>query len=51
MLFVPVIIYFAIFYYAPMFGIQIAFKNYSFRKGIWGSKWVEIGRASCRERV
>ena len=42
LLFVPVIVYFAVFYYAPMFGIQIAFKNYSFRKGIWGSKWVGL---------
>lgn len=40
LLFVPVIIYFVLFHYMPMAGIQIAFKNYSFRKGIWKSPWV-----------
>lgn len=42
LMFLPVVIYFAVFLYAPMFGVQIAFKNYSFRKGIWGSKWVGL---------
>lgn len=32
--------YIIIFAYCPMFGIQIAFKNFSIRKGIWGSEWV-----------
>ncbi|MEG1687938.1 MAG: ABC transporter permease subunit, partial [Angelakisella sp.] len=26
--------------YIPMAGIQLAFKNYSIKKGIWGSKWI-----------
>lgn len=32
--------YLALFAYYPMFGLQIAFKKFSARKGIWGSEWV-----------
>ncbi len=32
--------YFVIFHYIPMFGIIIAFKDYSVFDGIWGSDWV-----------
>ena len=39
---VPTIIYFAIFSYAPMYGLQIAFKNYNGAFGIWGSPWVGL---------
>lgn len=42
LLFLPVVVYFIIFKYMPMLGIQIAFKKYSFRKGIWGSPWVGL---------
>ncbi|MCI6907841.1 MAG: ABC transporter permease subunit [Clostridiaceae bacterium] len=38
----PTIIYLAVFCYAPMYGIQIAFKNYNGMLGIWGSKWVGL---------
>lgn len=38
----PTFIYFLVFCYAPMFGIQIAFKNYTFRAGIFGSDWVGL---------
>ncbi|MBQ7839774.1 MAG: sugar ABC transporter permease [Lachnospiraceae bacterium] len=41
MLILPVA-YIIVFCYAPMGGIVIAFKNYSFRKGIWGSDWVGL---------
>lgn len=41
MLLLPVL-YIAIFCYVPMGGIVIAFKNYSFRKGIMGSEWVGL---------
>lgn len=34
------LIYMVIFSYVPMFGLQIAFKNYTFKGGIWGSKWI-----------
>lgn len=38
----PVIIYFIIFSYWPMYGIIIAFKEYSPGKGILGSEWVGL---------
>ena len=41
MLLFPVI-YILIFCYVPMGGILIAFKDYSFRKGIMGSEWVGL---------
>ena len=40
LLLIPVIIYFILFAYKPMLGIQIAFKNYKLRAGIWNSPWV-----------
>lgn len=36
------IIYFIIFKYKPMYGVIIAFKDYSVRKGIMGSPWVGL---------
>lgn len=39
-LFIPVLAYFLIFHYWPMYGIIIAFKNYKPMKGIMGSDWV-----------
>ena len=36
----PTILYFLIFRYYPMYGLQIAFRNYKASKGIWGSPWV-----------
>ena len=38
---IPAIVYFIIFCYLPMYGVQIAFKYYSPRLGIWGSTWTE----------
>ena len=37
---IPCIIYFIIFNYIPMYGIIIAFKDFNFAKGIFGSKWI-----------
>lgn len=37
---IPAVAAMIIFCYAPMYGIQIAFKNYKPRSGIWGSQWV-----------
>ena len=36
----PPLLYLLIFQYYPMFGIQIAFKDFIAAKGIWGSPWV-----------
>lgn len=36
----PAIILFIVFCYIPMYGVIIAFKDFSPRKGIWGSPWV-----------
>lgn len=38
----PGIIYFIIFNYIPMYGIQIAFREFVDIKGIWGSPWVGL---------
>ena len=34
------IAYFVIFHYVPMYGVQIAFKDFRANLGIWGSPWV-----------
>ena len=36
------LVYLLIFHYYPMTGVQIAFKKYSARLGIWGSPWVGL---------
>lgn len=36
---IPVVVYYVMFCYIPMAGVQIAFKNYNFGDGIWGSPW------------
>ena len=36
----PGIIYFLVYKYAPMYGLVIAFKKFSIKKGILGSPWV-----------
>lgn len=38
----PTVAYFLIFRYYPMYGLQIAFRNYKANKGIWGSAWVGL---------
>lgn len=40
LLLLPGLLYFAIFKYAPMWGIVIAFQDYSPYLGVMGSKWV-----------
>lgn len=39
-LFLPGILYFLIFRYVPIYGLIIAFKDYNFSDGIFGSAWV-----------
>lgn len=41
-IFLPVLSYFIIFNYIPMYGITIAFKDYSIVKGIMGSDWIGL---------
>lgn len=41
MLLLPVV-YILVFSYYPMLGIQIAFKDYTARGGVWGSEWVGL---------
>ena len=41
MIFLPTLLFYIIFLYAPMFGNVIAFQNYSITRGIFGSKFVE----------
>ena len=36
----PAVVYVLLFVYKPMYGILIAFKDFSIREGIWGSSWV-----------
>lgn len=43
MIFLP-FVYLIIFHYAPMYGLQIAFRNYTPRAGIWNSEWVGLGQ-------
>lgn len=39
-LLLPGLVWLAIFAYGPMYGLQLAFKNFMFNKGIVGSPWV-----------
>lgn len=39
-LILPAFLYFFIFHYLPMYGIQIAFKDFLPASGIWESEWV-----------
>lgn len=39
-LLLPAIVYFIVFHYLPMYGVQIAFRQYRFVDGITGSRWV-----------
>lgn len=38
----PTIIWVLIFCYYPMYGVLIAFKDFSYKKGIWGSPWAGL---------
>lgn len=42
LLLLPAIAYFVLFHYVPIYGIQIAFKQYRFLDGIAGSPWVGL---------
>jgi putative aldouronate transport system permease protein len=42
LLLLPGLVYYIIFCYGPMYGIQIAFRNFNIRLGISGSPWVGL---------
>lgn len=42
LLILPPLAVLIIFSYGPMYGVQIAFKDYVIRQGIWGSKWIGL---------
>ena len=37
---VPVLLYYVLFCYLPMFGLAIAFEDFSIAKGVFGSDWI-----------
>ena len=39
---IPCIVYYILICYVPIAGNVLAFKDYSFKKGIWGSDWVGL---------
>lgn len=41
-LLLPGLIYLIIFQYVPIYGVQIAFKDYRVNLGYWGSEWVGL---------
>lgn len=42
LLILPTVIYYIVFYYVPMYGVQLGFKDFNPNKGIWGSPWVGL---------
>ena len=42
LLLAPTVIWFLVFLYKPMYGLQIAFKDYSVFKGITESPWIGL---------
>lgn len=36
---VPTLVWFVLFQWIPLAGIQIAFRDYNFKAGVWASKW------------
>ena len=39
-MFIPGLIYMIVNNYMPLYGMQLAFKSFSYSKGIAGSKWI-----------
>ena len=42
----PVLLFYIIFHYGPMYGAQIAFKDFNTLAGIWGSPWIGFSNFS-----
>ena len=36
------LIFFVVFKYMPMYGVQLAFKKFTYRRGITGSQWIGL---------
>ncbi|WP_169082987.1 ABC transporter permease [Paenibacillus sp. PL91] len=41
-LFIPCIVFYLLFRYGPLYGLILAFKDYSVFSGVWGSDWVGL---------
>jgi len=41
-MFLPVLVWYIVFCYAPMGGLVLSFKDYSYTKGVWGSEWIGL---------
>ncbi|MDO4292554.1 MAG: ABC transporter permease subunit [Eubacteriales bacterium] len=39
---IPFLLYFVVFKYVPMLGAAMAFQNFKFSTGFWGSEWVGL---------
>lgn len=39
---IPIAVYYLIFHYQPMYGVQVAFRDFSPSRGLWGSEWVGL---------
>jgi len=39
---IPMLTYYTLFHYIPMYGAQIAFRDYLPSLGVWGSRWVGL---------
>ncbi|MDG0792136.1 ABC transporter permease subunit [Cohnella ginsengisoli] len=42
LLLIPVLFYYLLFHYVPMFGIVVSFMDYNLFKGVWHSPWVGL---------
>ena len=52
LLVLPALVFVFVFSYGPMYRVQIAFKNFTVGKGIWGSAWVNgAPDTALRQRV
>ena len=49
MLCIPALLCFIIWNYVPMFGLIIAFKDYTYDAGILGSEWVGFYKPGCNK--
>ncbi len=43
LLLLPVLAWYVIFSYLPMAGVTLAFKDFSYKGGLWGSEWIGLG--------